>query len=160
MNALPFVGQLVSRRLVNLYLSDSSVIEAEGFPENKKDSETESELRELVRKVLACRSPVRPSWHRWLTENIGEKAFRARKLMHQQRLACELVDAQRHGRYVVFLSLTYRDGEFGTVFGKESTAFKSFIQRLRRKSDGGYFAYFACLEYGSEKGREHIHVLT
>jgi len=79
----------------------------------------------------------------------------ARGTAHRTTLAYHI--ALRAKSFMLFDTLTVAPGEYYKVFHRESTAFQTYLRKVKALTTN--HEYFAVVEEGAQYGRLHIHVL-
>jgi hypothetical protein len=108
---------------------------------------------------------------------MNNKGKDARAQQHEFNLASEIAYKSTATWYMVFNTLTVRNGAYNAVFSRDSREFKNYIRNFAREitqaesgirnlagtawrsRDNENHSYFACVEEGSTGGRLHIHCL-
>lgn len=95
----------------------------------------------------------------------------ARAAQQRTLLEHEIAYRAKNQWFMLFNTLTVRDGELSNVFSATSDAFQSYIRRIdalaakasygsvRKALSHDYHTYFAVVELGGNTGRLHIHCL-
>jgi len=105
-----------------------------------------------------------------IIELMDNKGKDQRQKQHTFNLMCELAHKTEKNWFVVFNTLTVRQGHYYKVFSKDSKEFKNYVRQFERevneattgtrnvKGEPNHY-YFACVEEGGEGGRLHIHIV-
>lgn len=95
---------------------------------------------------------------RAMVDLMDETGRRARASAHAFNLSSEIA-YRTSGKpcFIVFNTLTVRQGAYYAVFSKDSAEFKNYIRRFAQSVTD--HTYFAAVEEGGTTGRLHIHVL-
>jgi len=135
-------------------------------------------VREIMAWVFAGLPEPGPAQHDDVTAELvkmmNNKGRETRAANHRWNLMSEIAYRTTHGWYILFNTLTVRDGAYMKVFAKESKEFKNYVRQFERcinEAEDGVrntpkgtgrpdnHRYFAVVEEGGSTGRLHIHVV-
>lgn len=114
-------------------------------------------IEEIFRELRQPSARQKPDLIAELMDTLGEKAKVQRCATYKWLLALEIAYRTKQNAYMIFNTLTVAPGEYYKVFNKDSTAFKEYIRKVDKLTEG--HTYFGVVEEGAENGRLHIHVL-
>jgi len=132
-------------------------------------------VREVMRWIFAGLPEPGRAQHtdleKAMVDLMNNKGKEQRAKQHKFALMLELAHKTKQDWYVIFNTLTVRQGAYYVVFNKDSKEFKNYIRQFDRavnEAETGTrnptkqrdnHRYFACVEEGGNGGRLHIHVI-
>lgn len=91
----------------------------------------------------------------WLLVGCGH--CRACRIARAREWATRIMHEVPYHQFSSFCTLTYDDDHLPEDEAVDKRAFQLFVKRLRRGLGDRRIKYYACGEYGEEKGRAHYH---
>lgn len=106
-----------------------------------------------------------------IVEIMNQRLQSAAANAHKFELMCEIAYRAYHGYYIIFNTLTVREGEYYAVFNKSNRSYQDYVRKFERlcahgrnhlpsetsTRDANASIHFAVTEAGDKNGRLHIH---